>query len=74
MQHHMGAARRHGTIDSGANQLLTELTAAATAVGLGVADDDDDDDETTSMAVRQRRRRNQLGTDSTLNVLLLSNV
>jgi len=67
-QHHMGGARRRGTVDSDASQLLTELSAAAAAAGLGVADDDDDD-ETTSVAARQRRRRNQLGTDPNLNVL-----
>lgn len=64
--HHMGGARRRGTVDSDASQLLTELTAAAAAAGLGVADDDDD--ETSSVAVRQLRRRKQLGMDYIYNI------
>jgi hypothetical protein len=72
-QHHVGSVRRRSTADSDASQLLTELTAAAAAVGLEIADDDDDDDdEATSVVIRQRRRRKQLGTDSTLNVILIN--
>lgn len=56
---HHGRRRDRYADDTDAGELLTELMAAAAAVGLELVDDDD---TVTSVAARQDRCRKQLGT------------
>lgn len=63
-RHHRGHRRSPDETD--ADELLSELTAAAAAAGLDVAVDDDDDDKTSSSSAvaQQLQRCKQIGTSS----------
>lgn len=56
-RHHRRHRDRYADDETEADELLTELTTAAAAVGLELTDDDD----AASATVRQQRHRKQLG-------------